>query len=68
MFNFKLNRDNKDVLRLRDLFLLCDDNNNGSLEIDEFSNCMQLLYNDISKEECDDLFKMLDVNQDQNIN
>lgn len=68
MFNFKLNRTNKDINRLRDLFLICDDNNNGSLELDEFRNCMQKLYQDISDEECDDLFLMLDVNQDENIN
>lgn len=43
MFNQKLSRGNKDVNKLRDLFLASDDNNNGSLEKNEFRNCMHKL-------------------------
>jgi len=68
MFHNKLNRGNKDINRLRDLFLASDDNYNGSLEKQEFRNCMHKMYEDISDEESDDYFEMLDVNQDGNIN
>ena len=68
MFNFKINRGSKDINRLKELFLISDVDNNGSLYIIEFRKCMQRLYNDISDQESDDLFLMFDVNQDQNIN
>jgi len=68
MFNFKINRGSKDINRLKELFLISDVDNNGSLDIIEFRNCMQRLYSDISDQESDDLFIMFDVNQDQNIN
>lgn len=68
MFHVKINRNSKDVNRMRDLFLASDDNNNGSLEKDEFRNCMHKLYPDITDLEADEFFEMLDVNQDQNIN
>lgn len=41
MFHFKLNRNAKDINRLRDLFLLSDENNNGSLDKYEFRVCMK---------------------------
>lgn len=68
MFNHKVFRNNKDVTRMRDLFLSADRNSNGTLEKNEMREVLLTLYNDIKEEEADDMFDMLDVNQDGNIN
>lgn len=68
MFHVKINRNSKDVNRMRDLFLESDDNNNGTLEKHEFRNCMHKLYPNITDQDADEFFEMLDVNQDENIN
>lgn len=68
MFNQKVFRNNTDIRRMRDLFLSADHNSNGTLEKNEMREVLQTLYNDIKEEDADDMFDMLDVNQDGNIN
>lgn len=68
LFNFKLSSNNSDILRLRDLFLESDNNNNAALDRNEFRTCISKLNDQLGEDEIDDMFDLLDVNKDGNIN